>query len=84
MYRKRQSSSALGINKEQRGDGKDHLDGTITQRCIQCLGICVADLGENGRAVERDDWLRSAEISVRRIRSQRTVDAAHLLSKHNS
>jgi len=38
-YDQRQCPPALGIDKEQRRDGEDDLNGAVAQRCVQ--GLCV-------------------------------------------
>jgi len=51
-----QSSSALSVNEEQSRDSEDDLNSTITEGCIQCLGVIVPGLFENGRTVEGDNY----------------------------
>lgn len=54
-YCQGQRSSAFGVDEEQSGNRRHHLDGTIAQRCIQGLSRGIADIFEDGRAVEGDD-----------------------------
>lgn len=61
-----QCPSTLGVDEAQCRQCRHHLNGPIAQRSVQGLGGRVADLRENGGAVERDDWIRvSHESSVR-------------------
>ena len=54
-YNQTKSSATLGIDEEERRDGENHLNGTVTQRCVQSLGRTVANVLENGGAVEGDN-----------------------------
>lgn len=50
-----QSSSALGIDEEQSGNGRHDLNSTIAERCIQRLGSRVAHILKDGGTVEGDN-----------------------------
>jgi hypothetical protein len=63
-YSQRQSSSPFGVNEEHSRDCSQHLNSAIAQRRIQRLGRCVADIFEDGRAVERDDCMMSMGLFV--------------------
>jgi hypothetical protein len=54
-YYQRESSPPLGINKEQGRNCGDNLNGTVAQRCIECLIRSVADILEDGGTIEGDD-----------------------------
>lgn len=82
-YHQSQGSSAFGVNEEQGRDCSHDLNSTISERCIQGLGRCVANIFENSRAVERDNC-NVSELDLCTRKRRLTVDTAHLLSKHDS
>lgn len=85
-YSKRERAPSLGVNEEQSGDSEDDLHGTVTEGCVQRLSFIVADIGENGGAVERDnvDTAELKEISNTDTRFVHHKDQTYLLSQHDS
>lgn len=83
-YSQGQGSSAFGINKEQSRDRSHDLNSSISQGRVQRLGSCVADVGENGRAIERDDCKVLRLAICTRLKRRLTVNTAHLLGYHDS
>lgn len=54
-YDKTETPSADGVDQEQGRNGKDDLDGTVTERGVQGLFGRVSDVFKDGGTVERDD-----------------------------
>ena len=54
-YDQTKGSSAFGIDEEEGWDSENDLDSTVAKRGVQSLGVGIANIREDGGAIERDD-----------------------------